>query len=58
MFTITIEINVCICQKLYDEVKQRRYQIEEVNKFGGQFMKEAKVSGFVQWETMCAFIRL
>ena len=38
-------MNVSVCQKLYEETKQRSEQIEEVNKYAGQFMKEAKVGG-------------
>ena len=39
------KMNVSIWQKLYEETKQRSVQIEEVNKYAGQFMKEAKVGG-------------
>ena len=37
-------IHDCVFQKLYEELKEHRPQIEEVNRRGGKYIKEAKVS--------------
>lgn len=34
-------------QKLYNEAKSRKVQIEELNKNGGKYMREVKVSGML-----------
>ena len=38
---------LCLFQELYNELKERRPQIESLNRNGGKFVKEAKVSDWL-----------
>lgn len=47
MVSLLMNVLFGLClQKLYNEAKARKFQMEELNKFGGKYMKEVKVRIF------------